>query len=442
MMKKLAKLTALLAAAALLFGAVGCSDDDGGDGDGFPSKHETVDVKEIEASVTSVSSDVVFDPAGIATATVDGTNITITSLKAGTTTMTIKVSGEGYTDTEVEISITVAEDGAITYELIEDGEGDGGNTDTDGNTGTGSGDNEDENPDDAPVLTGIEIKIGDDAQDTYTVGEELNTKGITVTAKYSDDTINLIDLDEANFKATYNGVVFTTEKEGTFDVTLSAEYEGKTASVTCTITVKQASSNESAYILYFDSSTEIEGGQSGTAEGATESSVVTLGDAVLTWGSVSGSNETAIPITGANGPKVDTGTAAGTDYKATSYSSDSVTFTTKDVKTGDIIATLKFTVTPSKKISLKNFEGVAGNTQTGNMNWSVKIGDNTYDFTNNNDNDKGKYVTIDKALSGDMAAAFDVEITAKASKNEAFSRSNNAMKVWFGDLKLTFAEAE
>ena len=140
MMKKLVKLTALLAAAALLFGAVGCSDDDG---NSFLSKQKTVDVKTKDGSVTSVSSDVVFDPAGIAKAIVYGTKITVTPLRAGTTVMTIKVSGkvsgEEYKDKEVKILITVAEDGTIEYE---DDDGTGGNTGSGGggnNGGSGSG---------------------------------------------------------------------------------------------------------------------------------------------------------------------------------------------------------------------------------------------------------------------------------------------------------------
>ena len=135
-MKKLAKLTALLAAAALLLGAVGCSDDDG---NSFLSKQKTVDVKTKDGSVTSVSSDVVFDPAGIAKATVYGTKIIVTPLRAGTTVMTIKVSGkvsgEEYKDKEVKILITVAEDGTIEYE---DDDGTGGNTGS-GGSGNNSG---------------------------------------------------------------------------------------------------------------------------------------------------------------------------------------------------------------------------------------------------------------------------------------------------------------
>ena len=211
MMKKLAKLTALLAAAALLFGAVGCSDDDGGDGDGFPSKHETVDVKSIDENVTSVSKDVVFAPAGIATAAVDGTSITVTSLKAGKTTMTIKVSGEGYTDKEVKISITVAENGTITYKPVEDGEETPGSGDEGEETpGTpGSGDEGEETP--STPGSG-----GEDEEDDENGGAETPAgKTYTFTPAAISDVKSASDTDATvtvdGFVFTYNNVIWAEE---------------------------------------------------------------------------------------------------------------------------------------------------------------------------------------------------------------------------------------
>lgn len=95
----------------------GTGDDDD---DTFTSQTLTVDVTEVESSVTAVSDEVTFNPEGIATATVDGTVITIKSEKPGKTTMTIKVSGADYADVPVEIPITVAEDGTITLDDDDD----------------------------------------------------------------------------------------------------------------------------------------------------------------------------------------------------------------------------------------------------------------------------------------------------------------------------------
>ena len=117
MVKKLSRIAALLAAGALLLGAIGCSDGgrSGGGGPSFTSQTANFDVAKEDERVTSVSEDVTFNPEGIAEVTaVDGTTITVTSLKAGTTTMTIKVSGEGFTDEPVEIKIKVAADGGIS----------------------------------------------------------------------------------------------------------------------------------------------------------------------------------------------------------------------------------------------------------------------------------------------------------------------------------------
>ena len=294
------------------------------------------------------------------------------------------------------------------------------------------------------VFTAVDLKIDDPIVEVTPVnGNIVGVANIEQTAKVvAEDGKHITSFTLTPKKAGSTHIVIKTNSSGTvaikyLPVTVSSSLALSAGELTDTEPAEENPEPNSATILYFDSSAE-----TATATGTTESSVVTLGAAVLTWGSVSGSGGKSIPITGASGPKADTGTAAGKDYTATAYSSDKLSFEKADVKENDIIATLKFTVTPSKKISLKKFEGVAGNTMSGNMSWSVKIDGTSYDFTNVNDTDNGKYAKIDKELSGDKTSAFDVEIIAKASKNEAFNRSDGAIKVWFGDLKLTFVEAE
>ena len=125
MVKSLRKVASLLTAGALLFGGLflSCSDDSG---DSFESKTTTVDVATFAdegVTITSVSVDS-LSPEGIVTATANGTTLTLVSKKAGTTTLTIKVSGtegdEAFTDEEVQITVTVDSKGAITYQVIED----------------------------------------------------------------------------------------------------------------------------------------------------------------------------------------------------------------------------------------------------------------------------------------------------------------------------------
>ena len=134
MVKKLSRIAALLAAGALLLGAIGCSDggSSGGGGPSFTSRTADFNAADLAKEkgyegVTSVSDEVTFDPEEIATATVAGTTITVTSVKAGTTTMTIKVSGEDFTDKPVEIKIKVAANGEISVVGEEPDTGGGSN---------------------------------------------------------------------------------------------------------------------------------------------------------------------------------------------------------------------------------------------------------------------------------------------------------------------------
>ena len=92
--------------------------------------------------------------------------------------------------------------------------------------------------DDDPTLTWIEIKVDESKVKTmYTVGEDFNRTGITVTATYSDGSTEDVT-DDAELKATCNGEVFTTATAGNFEITLTAAYGGKTASTTRTIKVE------------------------------------------------------------------------------------------------------------------------------------------------------------------------------------------------------------
>ena len=93
--------------------------------------------------------------------------------------------------------------------------------------------------DDDPTLTEIKIRVDDSTvKTTYTVGEDFDPAGITVTATYSDGSTEDVT-DDVEFGATYNDEDFTTATAGTYEgVILTASYGGKTDSVTCTITVK------------------------------------------------------------------------------------------------------------------------------------------------------------------------------------------------------------
>lgn len=89
-----------------------------------------------------------------------------------------------------------------------------------------------------PTLDKIEIKVDEsEVKTTYTVGEDFDRTGITVTATYSDGSTKDVS-DEAKYEATCDGAAFTTATAGDFEVTLTATYGGKTDSVTCPIKVK------------------------------------------------------------------------------------------------------------------------------------------------------------------------------------------------------------
>ncbi|MCR5218614.1 hypothetical protein [Treponema sp.] len=95
------------------------------------------------------------------------------------------------------------------------------------------------------VVSSIALTIGDTAVSTYEIGADLALTGITVTAYYSEDDTEGEDVtDNATFAATYvpadstEAVEFTTDVEaGTYNVTLTATYAGKTDSEEVSITV-------------------------------------------------------------------------------------------------------------------------------------------------------------------------------------------------------------
>ena len=100
----------------------------------------------------------------------------------------------------------------------------------------------DDEGDDDPTLAKIEINA-DGAKTEYNVGDPFDKADITVTAKYSDGSTKDVT-DKATVEATYEDAPFTTAEAGTYDVILTATYEGKTSEpVTCTITVKNGSSD-------------------------------------------------------------------------------------------------------------------------------------------------------------------------------------------------------
>ncbi len=84
--------------------------------------------------------------------------------------------------------------------------------------------------DDEPTLEKIEISIGENAKTVYEVGEEFDKTGITVTATYSDGNTKDVTADATLMAKTADGNAFTTATAGTYEVTLTATYEGKEAS--------------------------------------------------------------------------------------------------------------------------------------------------------------------------------------------------------------------
>lgn len=122
-MKKLSRIAALLAATAMLFGAVSCSEPEeepiSNNTPTFKSETVEVDFKLSEGvSIVSITDGKVADET-IVTATVADTKVTLKSVKAGKTTVTAKVTvktGDGEQAGTGTITVTVADTGKINYD--------------------------------------------------------------------------------------------------------------------------------------------------------------------------------------------------------------------------------------------------------------------------------------------------------------------------------------
>ena len=120
-MKKLSRIAALLAATAMLFGAVSCSEpEEEPISNNTPTfKSQTVKVDFEGLAVVSITDGKVADES-IVTADITNNEITLTSKKAGTTTLTakvtVKVNDVEQTGTGT-ITVTVTDTGKIDYVL-------------------------------------------------------------------------------------------------------------------------------------------------------------------------------------------------------------------------------------------------------------------------------------------------------------------------------------
>ena len=217
MMKKLAKLTALLAVAAfLLAGFPACSSDDD-DGDPTLDKIEIkVDESKVKTTYT-VGED--FDRTGI--------TVTATYSDGSTKDVSDEAKYEA-TCNGTEFTTATAGDFEVTLTATYGGKTDSVTCPIKVKAGSTTD----------PTLTGIKITVDESkVKTTYTVGEDFDRTGITVTATYSDGSTKDVS-DEAKYEATCDGAAFTTATAGDFEVTLTATYGGKTDSVTCPIKVK------------------------------------------------------------------------------------------------------------------------------------------------------------------------------------------------------------
>lgn len=232
-MKKLSRIAALLAATAMLFGAVSCSngDDTGGDpvepdqsGPSATFTSQTVKVDFQGVTVVSITDGKVADES-IVTANIANNEITLTSKKAGTTTLTAKVTvkvdnidqpGTG------TITVTVDDTGKITYKP--DWVGDGDPTDPDPATATsvsfdltkaGSYATQISAIQGTPTKTNTGITDGAIylTQDETLVGSDGTTKIVLYSAdstnqlKYNSDTAGLIMKTKTSPSMEIQGIV-------------------------------------------------------------------------------------------------------------------------------------------------------------------------------------------------------------------------------------------
>ena len=223
MMKKITRIAALLAVTAfLLAGFPACSDEDD-DGDPTLDKIEIGIDEETVKTTYNIGEE--FDKTGI-TVTAKYSDGSTKNVTADATFAATTEDGEFTTEAEGEFEVTLT----ATY---------GGKTSAPVTrtitVKAGDGDDPDK-PGDAS-LSSIEIAVAATLKTEYTVGEAFDMSGITVTAKYSDDSTKDVTAT-ATIVAKSGDADFTTATAGTYEVTFNATYEGKTASATRTITVK------------------------------------------------------------------------------------------------------------------------------------------------------------------------------------------------------------
>ena len=214
-MKKITRIAALLAAGALLFGAVGCSGDDDGDP---PAKtlegirittDNTVKTQydvgaeldlrtgvKVTAEYSDKSEENVTDRADI-TATYKDEDKPFTTNATGIFKVTLAAAYEGK-EAALEAPITI-------------------------NVGV------------KLVSISMEVVAVDEVKVTYKQGEPIDSTGIKVTAHYDDESESVLSNSEVEFTATYKDgdedkPFDTSFAPGKYDnVTLIATYKGKTA---------------------------------------------------------------------------------------------------------------------------------------------------------------------------------------------------------------------
>ncbi|MBD5427596.1 MAG: hypothetical protein HDR38_08635 [Treponema sp.] len=223
MMKKITRIAALLAATAfLLAGFPACSDDEGDD-------DPTLDKIEI-----GIDTDTVKTTYNIGEE-FDKTGITVTAKYSDGSTKNVTADATFAATTEDGEPFTTTAEGTFEVTLTATYDGKTATSDCTITVKAGDGDDPDK-PGDAS-LSSIEIAVAATLKTEYTVGEEFDKTGITVTAKYSNDTTKDVTAT-ATIAAKSGDADFSTATAGTYEVTFTATYEGKTATATRTITVK------------------------------------------------------------------------------------------------------------------------------------------------------------------------------------------------------------
>ena len=401
MMKKLAKATLLAAAAFLLAGFPACSSDDD------DPTLDKIEIKVDESTVkTTYSVGEDFDPAGI--------TVTATYSDGSTEDVTAATEFKAtYNDEDFTTATAGTYEGVILTATY------GGKTDFVTCTITVKASSTTDpttpgNPTD-PTLTGIKITVDESkVKTTYTVGEDFDPVGITVTATYSNDTTEDVT-DDAEFKVTCDGKVFTTETAGNFEVTLTATYGGKTDSVTCPIEVKAGG---------------ITGDEGGNGEGGNTGAPIDLTYSFKDFSNAAFSGTSSITLT--SDVTLDTDTdgvkivllAAGSEVFgaseiAANTESNGVTLTSKYKLKNDPAYKVNNSGTG---LTIKNtcikITGVTGDVDVV-IDWCIAS-------KNLNDNDRGIFVKVGDTIKGQGCAATPETVDGEAedTKHDAKSYKN------------------